>query len=116
MAGPEDVLVLSEDGNGIVMRHDVLRPATAKAAGRSTTKLAIRLSEGEKRNRKRMAIVGVVHDATPAVRPCRVRLSGEQAIGSVSVVVIDGSMQTRILTVSWWGSDVVRAYLRLMED
>ena len=53
-----DLLVLSADGKGIVMRPDALRPATAKAAGRATAKLATRLSKGEKRNRKRMAEVG----------------------------------------------------------
>ena len=63
-----DVLVLSADGKGIVMRPDALRPATAKAAGKATAKLKTRLSKGEKRNRKRMAEVGAVYDATPIVR------------------------------------------------
>lgn len=48
-----DLLVLFADGKGIVMRPDALRPATAKAAAQATAKLAIRLSKGEKRNRKR---------------------------------------------------------------
>ncbi len=64
----EEVLVLSCDGKGIVMRSDALRPATAKAAATTTPKLATRLSKGEKRNRKRMAEVGAVYDAIPAVR------------------------------------------------
>ncbi len=63
-----DLLVLSCDGKGIVMRPDALRPATAAAAATATPKLATRLSKGEKRNRKRMAEVGTVYDATPAVR------------------------------------------------
>ena len=63
-----DVLVLSADGKGIVMRLEALRPATAKAAGKATAKLKTRLSKGEKRNRKRMAEVGAVYDATPVVR------------------------------------------------
>ena len=63
-----DVLVLSADGKGIVMRPEALRPATAKAAGKATAKLKTRLSKGEKRNRKRMAEVGAVYDATPIVR------------------------------------------------
>jgi hypothetical protein len=68
-AGTDDeVLVLSCDGKGIVMRADALRPATAKAAATTTPKLATRLSKGEKRNRKRMAEVGAVYDAVPAVR------------------------------------------------
>jgi hypothetical protein len=45
-----DVLVLSVDGKGIVMHPEVLRPATAHAAG-GATKLSTRLSKGEKRNR-----------------------------------------------------------------
>jgi hypothetical protein len=65
-AEPDDVLVLSADGKGIVMRSDALRHATAQAAqsaGPST-----RLSKGEKRNRKRMAEVGTVYYATPVPR------------------------------------------------
>jgi hypothetical protein len=65
---PADLLVLSCDGKGVVMRHDALRPATAKAAANSNPKLATRLSKGEKRNRKRIAEVAAVYDATPAVR------------------------------------------------
>lgn len=63
-----DLLVLSADGKGIVMRPDALRPATAKAAGQATAKLATRLSKGEKRNRKRMAEVGAIYDLTPLAR------------------------------------------------
>ena len=50
--------MISADGKGIVMRPDALRPATAKKARQATTKLATRLSKGEKPNRKRMAEVG----------------------------------------------------------
>ena len=64
----DEVLVLSCDGKGIVMRTDALRPATATAAAKATPQLATRLSKGEKRNRKRMAEVGTVYDAVPAVR------------------------------------------------
>jgi hypothetical protein len=63
-----DLLVLSCDGKGVVMRPDALRPATRRAAAAATPKLATRLSKGEKRNRKRMAEVGAVYDITPAVR------------------------------------------------
>jgi hypothetical protein len=65
---PDDVLVISCDGKGVVMRPDALRAATAQAAARSTNKLATRLSKGEKRNRKRMAEVGGVYDARPVPR------------------------------------------------
>ena len=63
-----DVVILSVDGKGIVMRPDALRPATAKAAAETSTKLAGRLSKGEKRNRKRMAEVGAVYDLAPQSR------------------------------------------------
>ena len=46
-ADPDDVLVLSCDGKGIVMRPDALRPATAKAAKDASSKLKTRLSNGE---------------------------------------------------------------------
>lgn len=63
-----DVLVLSVDGKGIVMRPEALRPATAHAAAGSTPKLTTRLSKGEKRNRKRIAEVGAVYDIEPVAR------------------------------------------------
>jgi hypothetical protein len=63
-----DVLVISCDGKGVIMRPDALRPATRKAAETTTNKLETRLSKGEKRNRKRMAEVGAVYDAAPAPR------------------------------------------------
>ena len=63
-----DVVVISADGKGIVMRPECLRPATAAKAKASTTKLKTRLSKGEKRNRKRLVEVGAVYDVTPAPR------------------------------------------------
>ena len=63
-----DLLVLQVDGKGIVMRPEALRPATAIAAAKVTHKLSTRLSKGEKRNRKRMAELGAVYDATPVPR------------------------------------------------
>src|SRR5450759_1182948 len=67
-ADPGDVLALSADGKGIVMRPEARRPATARAAAKTSPKLATRLSKGEKRNRKRMAELGAVYDAAPVVR------------------------------------------------
>jgi hypothetical protein len=58
------VLVISGDGKGIVTRPD----ATQKAARKDTHKLTTRLSKGEKRDRKRMAELAVVYDATPVPR------------------------------------------------
>ncbi|MGH9156745.1 MAG: hypothetical protein ACRD1K_13125 [Acidimicrobiales bacterium] len=67
-AGTDDVLVLSADGKGIVMRPDALRPATARAAAGAANKLQCRLSKGEKLNRKRLAEVGAVYDLAPVAR------------------------------------------------
>jgi len=64
----DDVLVISCDGKGVVMRPGALRPATAQAAQRASPKLKTRLSRGEKRNRKRIAEVGAVYDASAAAR------------------------------------------------
>jgi hypothetical protein len=61
-----DILGLSADGKGIVMSPKALRESTAKAA--TSRKLSSRLSPGEKSNRKRIAEVGAVFDATPAPR------------------------------------------------
>jgi hypothetical protein len=66
---PDDhALVLTFDGKGIVMRPDALRPATAKAAAAAGSKLATRLSPGEKHGRKRMAELACVYDAVPVPR------------------------------------------------
>ena len=65
---PDDVLVISCDGKGIVMRPDGLRPQTQAAARRASPKLTTRLSRGEKRNRKRIAEVGAVYEVKPAPR------------------------------------------------
>jgi hypothetical protein len=58
----DDVLALSFDAKGVVMRPDGLREATAKAA--VGQKLAARRSKGEKRHRKRMCEVAAVFDVT----------------------------------------------------
>ena len=63
-----DLLVLTFDGKGIVMRPEALRKATAKAARTADRKLATRLSPGEKHGRKRMTELAGVYDATPDPR------------------------------------------------
>jgi hypothetical protein len=75
----DDVLVISADGKGIVMRPESLRPQTARKAAAATTKLKTRLSKGEKRNRKRLAEVGAVYDLTPVPRRATDVMGGEQA-------------------------------------
>lgn len=63
-----DVLVLSGDGKGIVMRWEDLRPATKKAAEKERRKPGARLKSGEKRQRKRMAQVAAIYDVEPHYR------------------------------------------------
>lgn len=64
----DDLLVMSLDGKGIVMRREHLREATRKAAEQGSPKLGRRLSKGEKRNRKRMATVAAVYTIEPFPR------------------------------------------------
>jgi hypothetical protein len=63
-----DPVVMSLDGKGIVMRREDLREATRRAAEREQHKLKTRLSQGEKRNRKRMATVAAVYSIERTVR------------------------------------------------
>jgi hypothetical protein len=62
----DDLLIVSVDGKGVVMRHDDLRPRTQ--AGARSHKLKHRVSKGEKRNYKRMATVATVYDIAPRIR------------------------------------------------
>ena len=61
-----EVLVLTADAKGIVMRPQALRDKTASKA--TSAKLATRLSKGDKRGRKRMAEVVAVYHCTPVPR------------------------------------------------
>ena len=64
-----DLLVISADGKGIVMRPDALRPKAALARARPRPKHPqTRLASAEKSNYKRMAEIGAVYDATPVPR------------------------------------------------
>ena len=56
-----DLLVITVDGKGIVMREEDLRPATRKAAEKQKDSHGARLAPGEKLNRKRMATVASVY-------------------------------------------------------
>ena len=64
----DDLLIMSTDGKGIVMRTDSLREATRRNAEKAKHKLEARLSPGEKRNRKRMAEVATVYEMSRRVR------------------------------------------------
>ncbi len=63
----DDLLILTFDGKGIVMRPEGLRACTQKAAKKSK-KLNSRLSPGEKKDRKRMAQVAAVYTVLPHER------------------------------------------------
>src|ERR1019366_6558154 len=63
-----EILALSSDGKGIVMRTADLREATRKAAAERMHKMSKRLSRGEKSNCKRMAQVAAVWTTAPFVR------------------------------------------------
>ncbi|MET8284402.1 ISKra4 family transposase [Streptomyces sp. NPDC005132] len=67
-ASADTLLVLQFDGKGIVMRPEALRPATLKAHLKQKRAMRTRIAPGEKPNRKRMATLGCVFDANPAVR------------------------------------------------
>ena len=64
----EDLLVLSCDAKGVVMRPEALREQTRTQAQSSSGKLKTRLSKGEKTNRKRMAEIVTVYELTPEPR------------------------------------------------
>src|SRR3990172_9178417 len=85
----DDLLVLSLDGKGIVMRHEDLREATRKAAEKAQHKLDRRLSKGEKKDRKRMATVAAVYDLTPRARNKRVWARVEKSAAEVTTAVFE---------------------------
>jgi hypothetical protein len=67
-ASRDDLLVISTDGKGVVMRHEDLRDHTRQAAEKRVPKLKTRLTPGEKSNRKRMAQVATVYSIAPFPR------------------------------------------------
>ena len=63
-----DIVVLTTDGKGVLVRKEDLRPQTLRKAQRDADKSIARLSKGEKRNRKRMATVASVYSVAPNPR------------------------------------------------
>ncbi len=63
-----EILVLSVDGKGVVMRQQDLREGTRKRAQKSAQQKKKRLSPGQKRNAKRMATVATVYSIGPFKR------------------------------------------------
>ncbi|MEK7699126.1 MAG: ISKra4 family transposase [Planctomycetota bacterium] len=64
----DNLLILTMDGKGIVMRKEGLTEETRARAEASEHKLGKRLSKGEKANRKRMATVASVYEIASFVR------------------------------------------------
>lgn len=62
------LMVLTFDGKGIVMRPDGLREGTRRAAEKAKPHLEHRTSPGEKKDRKRMAEVAAVYGLDPVPR------------------------------------------------
>ena len=63
-----EIVVISADGKGVVVRTEDLRAETQKRARETSKKLNKRLTKGEKRNSKRMATVASVYTINPFVR------------------------------------------------
>ena len=66
IAGHGEILVYSGDGKGIPMREEGLREPTRKRA--KAQKLSTRRSKGEKKHRKREAMVASVYTIQPHIR------------------------------------------------
>ena len=64
----KDLLVLSCDAKGVVMRPEALREQTRTQAQNASGKLKTRLSKGEKQGRKRMAEIVTVYELAPEPR------------------------------------------------
>ena len=79
----DDLLVLSFDGKGLVMRPDGLREATRKNAEKSKKKRQTRLSPGEKKDRKRMAMVATVYTVKKNPRSPESVMNLEKQAGNV---------------------------------
>ncbi len=78
----EDLLIMSQDGKGIVMRKEDLRDATRKAANREEGKSKSRLGQGQKRNRKRMATVASVYSIERDLRTAEEIMEPEKPVES----------------------------------
>jgi hypothetical protein len=90
-----DPLILTSDAKGIVMKQEDLRETTRKAAQKQAAeKGKKRLGSGEKRNRKRMAMVGSVYSIAFHTR------SAEQVMGQVE----DNRVKPRARNKRVWAS------------
>jgi hypothetical protein len=85
----EDLVVLSADGKGVVMRAEALLGATRRAAELQGHKMRKRLSRGEKKDRKRMATVAAVYTIAPHCR------TPEDIVAELAPVHLVGEDQDR---------------------
>jgi len=67
-SGTGEMLVLTVDSKGVVMRPEDLREATQKAAATRATTFTARLGRGRRLHAKRMASVAAVYTIAPFVR------------------------------------------------
>jgi hypothetical protein len=82
-----DLLVLSSDGKGVVVRKCDLREETRKRAElEKKTKQKKRLSPGQKKNRKRMAVVGAVYGTERNIRTAEEVMGPSEPESSDNVV------------------------------
>ncbi len=77
-AKENELVVLTTDGKGVVMRKEDLRGATKKRAEKEK-KLRTRLSKGEKKNAKRMAQVASVYSIERHERTAEQVVNGEKS-------------------------------------
>ena len=98
----DQLLVLSADGKGVVMRPDALRPKAAARAARAGPKPRTRLSAPEKLGHKRMAEIGAVYDAKPAPRAAADILARERPAG-------DERAPGPVATNKWLTASIVKA-------
>jgi hypothetical protein len=78
-----DIVVMTTDSKGVVMRKEDLREETRDRAEESEQKLSKRLSRGEKRNAKRMATVASVYSVAPFPRTAEDFVSELRAVRAV---------------------------------
>ena len=74
-----EIIVISVDGKGVIMRTEDLRADTQKRALTSRKKLNKRITKGEKRNSKRMATVASVYTINPFIRTPEQIVSTEES-------------------------------------
>jgi hypothetical protein len=81
-----DLLVMTSDHKGVVMRKEALREDTRARADAAVHTLTTRLTKGEKRDRKRMATVAAVYTVAPHMRSAADVIAGLRRLRDVERV------------------------------